>query len=573
MITYTKQKIFIIFWEVRIIFADFVIHFNKMGQLNQYTIPAMLSNSFSKYGTKQSLVFAGEENRTYLQLKEDIETVANQLIAVGITKGDKAVILSANMPNWGIAYFAIATIGAVVVPILPDFSVTEILNIIEHSDAKVIFVSENLLAKIKPLETDASKVIIQIETFEKILGPDTIERNTHENIPLVAVEEDDILSIIYTSGTTGKSKGVMLSHKNIIWDAEHGGSVHQITYKDRFLSLLPLSHTYENTIGLIYPVMYGSSVHYIKKPPTPSVLIPAMQTIKPTVMLTVPLIIEKIYKKQILPEFNKNIFIRVLYGISPIRLLLNKIAGKKLMKTFGGHLEFFGIGGAKLDEEVEKFLLDAKFPYSIGFGLTETAPLIAGSAPGVTRLGKIGPPMLGDEVKINQPDRKTGQGEIWIKGPNVMKGYYKEPALTKEVITEDGWFKTGDLGLFDKKGYLAFKGRLKNMIVSASGENIYPEEIESVINNFRNVVESLVIQRKGKLVALVRLNMEELEAQYQVFRDHADLYNKKLDELVEELRIYVNAHVNKFSQVQLILIQPEPFQRTPTQKIKRFLYS
>lgn len=264
---------------------------------------------------------------------------------------------------------------------------------------------------------------------------------------------------------------------------------------------------------------------------------------------------------------------KLLDSILPIRLFLNRIAGKKLKKTFGGELHFFGIGGAKLDGKVEQFLLEAKFPYSIGYGLTETAPLIAGAGPGITRLQTIGPAMPGVKLKINQPDQKTGQGEIWAKGPNVMKGYFKEPELTKEVLTDDGWFKTGDLGIFDKKGYLAFKGRLKNMIVSASGENIFPEDIESVINNFRHVVESLVIQRKGKLIALVLLNMEELEAQFQAFRDQADLYNEKLDELLEELQQYVNSHVNKFSQVQLILIQPEPFQRTPTQKIKRFPYS
>jgi long-chain acyl-CoA synthetase len=243
------------------------------------------------------------------------------------------------------------------------------------------------------------------------------------------------------------------------------------------------------------------------------------------------------------------------------------------MKTFGGELLFFGIGGAKLDAKVEKFLFEAKFPYSIGYGLTETAPLIAGTDSGVARLRTIGPAMPGVELKIHQPDPKTGEGEIWAKGPNVMIGYYKEPELTKEVITKEGWFKTGDLGMFDAKGYLAFKGRIKNMIVSSSGENIYPEEIESVINDFKNVLESLVIQRKGKLVALVLLNMEELDVQFHVMRDHADLFNHKLNELLEELQHYVNSRVNKFSQVQLVLIQREPFQRTPTQKIKRFLYS
>jgi len=545
-----------------------------MGQLNKYTIPEMLRNSFVKYSTSQSLVFVGEANRTYAQLENEINLVVIQLIKTGVTKGDKVVILSTNMPNWGITYFAVTTIGAIAVPILPDFSVTEISNIVEHSDSKVIYVSENLLTKVEQFKADPSKVIIRIETFEKISGPSVSDAEiSPESINSFSVEEDDLASIIYTSGTTGKSKGVMLTHKNLVWDAEHGGLIHSMSVTDRFLSLLPLSHTYENTLSLILPVMCGSSVHYLKKLPTPAVLIPALQTVKPTVIFTVPLIIEKIYTKQIKPKFYQNKFIRILYGITPIRLLLNRIAGKKLMKTFGGELLFFGIGGAKLDGKVERFLQEAKFPYSIGYGLTETAPLIAGTDAGLTRLNTIGPAMPGVELKINQPDPITGQGEVWAKGPNVMKGYYKEPALTKEVLTEDGWFKTGDLGHFDGKGYLAFKGRLKNMIVSASGENIFPEEIESVINDFENVIESLVVERKGKLVALVLLNMEELEIQYQSIRDQAELFNHKLDEIIAELQIYVNARVNKFSQVQLILVQPTPFERTPTQKIKRFLYS
>lgn len=545
-----------------------------MGQLNKYTIPAMLRNSFVKYSTSQSLVFVGEANRTYAQLENEINLVVIQLIKTGISKGDKVVILSTNMPNWGISYFAITTIGAIAVPILPDFSVTEISNIIVHSDSKVIFVSENLLTKIEQFKADPSKVIIRIESFEKISGPSASDADiSPESIYSFTVEEDDLASIIYTSGTTGKSKGVMLTHKNLVWDAEHGGLIHSMSVTDRFLSLLPLSHTYENTLSLILPVMCGSSVHYLKKLPTPAVLIPALQIVKPTIIFTVPLIIEKIYTKQIKPKFYQNKFIRILYGITPIRLLLNRIAGKKLMKTFGGELLFFGIGGAKLDGKVERFLREAKFPYSIGYGLTETAPLIAGTDAGFTRLCTIGPAMPGVELKINQPDSKTGQGEVWAKGPNVMKGYYKEPELTKEVLTEDGWFKTGDLGHFDGKGYLAFKGRLKNMIVSASGENIFPEEIESVINDFENVIESLVVERKGKLVALVLLNMEELEAQYHAILNQAELFNAKLDELLAELQKYVNSRVNKFSQVQLVLVQTKPFERTPTQKIKRFLYS
>ena len=545
-----------------------------MGQQKKYTIPAMLRNSFTKFSTNQSLVFVGEAYRTYAQLENDINHVVIQLIKMGVSKGDKVVILSSNMPNWGIAYFAITTIGAIAVPILPDFSVTEISNIIEHSESKVMYVSENLLPKIEQFNADPSKVIILIESFEEISGSEVSHPEiSPENLHPFTVEEDDLASIIYTSGTTGKSKGVMLTHKNLLWDAEHGGLIHEMTVNDRFLSLLPLSHTYENTLSPILPIMCGSSVHYLKKLPTPAVLIPALQTVKPTIIFTVPLIIEKIYTKQIKPKFSHNKFIRILYGIGPIRLLLNRIAGKKLMKTFGGELLFFGIGGAKLDGKVERFLHEAKFPYSIGYGLTETAPLIAGTDAFLTRLYTIGPAMPGVELKINQPDPKTGQGEVWAKGPNVMKGYYKDPILTKEVLTEDGWFKTGDLGSFDKKGYLSFKGRLKNMIVSASGENIFPEEIESVINDFENVIESLVVERKGKLVALVLLNMEELEVQYHALLNQAELFNAKLDELLAELQKYVNSRVNKFSQVQLILVQNKPFERTPTQKIKRFLYS
>jgi long-chain acyl-CoA synthetase len=244
------------------------------------------------------------------------------------------------------------------------------------------------------------------------------------------------------------------------------------------------------------------------------------------------------------------------------------------LKTFGGNLKFFGIGGAKLNKSVEKFLIEAKFPYAIGYGLTETSPLLAGSNPQKTVFDSTGPAIEGVELKINNPDENTGEGEIWAKGPSVMKGYYKEPEITAEVLTPDGWFKTGDLGVFDSDRNLLIKGRLKNMIVGASGENIYPEEIESVINNFRFVVESLVIQQKGKLVAYVHLNMEELEKKYQHLKqDMEDKYEEKKEELLIELKEYVNSQVNKFSQINRVVLQPVPFQKTATLKIKRFLYT
>ena len=545
----------------------------------------MLRNSFESYGQQISLVFVGEKNRTYADLSKEVVQLSQRLIDKGIRKGDKVALLSSNMPNWGISFFAITSIGAVAVPILPDFSENEIKNIISHSEARAIFISENLISRLGNDELDKFELAILVDNLENIIDK-AISGSADEK--QAEVDEDDLASIIYTSGTTGKSKGVMLTHRNIVWDAQQCATIQPIKSSDRFLSMLPLSHTFENTLGLLLPVMFGASVHYMKKPPTPSVMIPALKQVKPTIMLSVPLIIEKIFRKQIEPKFNSNFLIKELYTIAPVRKMLNKVAGKKLMKTFGGQVHFFGIGGAKLDGTVEKFLREAKFPYAIGYGLTETAPMIAGAGPFRTRWQAVGPVMEGVEMKINHPDTKTGEGEIWAKGPNVMKGYYKEPELTAEVITEDGWFKTGDLGAFDKDGYLHIRGRLKSMILGASGENIYPEEIESVINNFHHVLESLVIERKGRLVALVHLNMEELEAKYNHLREQAgqlreqagqlkeqaeQIYNQKIDELLIELKNYVNSRVNKFSQVQLVLVQTTPFERTPTQKIKRFLYA
>lgn len=237
-------------------------------------------------------------------------------------------------------------------------------------------------------------------------------------------------------------------------------------------------------------------------------------------------------------------------------------------------MKFFGVGGAKLNRKVEKFLIEAKFPYAIGYGLTETSPLIAGANASNTRLQAIGPCVMDAELKLNNPDPKTGEGEVWAKGPNIMQGYYKEPNLTKDVFSEDGWFKTGDLGAFDKDGYLSIRGRLKNMIVGQSGENIYPEEIESVINNFRHVVESVVVQQKGKLVAMVHFNREEIEERYKHLREDVTNYmDQKHEELRVELQAYVNSRVNKFSQVQLVILHQDPFVKTATMKIKRFLYA
>jgi len=555
----------------------------KNNEKSKLTILNLIKESVDKYAGKNSLVFAGEKNYTYRELGVDIEKVASLLSVLGVGKGDKVAVLSTNMPNWGVSFLAISVLGAVAVPILPDFHENEIKTIIEHSEAKIIFVSAGLYSNLSEESKKLVEHIILVDTFAIV--PENALVDELFNIPVslpekslanlwADVEEEDLASIIYTSGTTGNSKGVMLTHLNLAWTTQQCATLQVIKPEDRFLSVLPLSHTLENTVGFLLPLKYGASVHYLRKPPVPSVLLPAFQVVKPTIMLSVPLIIEKVFRAKIYPEFQKSAVISKLYSIAFFRKLLHKVAAKKLHKTFGGHLHFFGIGGAKLDPTVERFLMEGGFPYAIGYGLTETSPLLAGAVGKNRKLGSTGIAMEGVQLRIANADPLTGEGEIQAKGLNVMRGYYKAPETTKEVFTEDGWFKTGDRGCFDKENKLYIKGRIKTMIVGASGENIYPEEIESVINKMRFVMESLVIEKKGKLVAMIHLNMEEIEQNFKLMKSEAQQFmHDKAEEILKEIHKKVNEEVNKFSRIQQVIWQPNPFEKTPTKKIKRFLYA
>lgn len=545
-----------------------------MSQKTEFTFPDLLAETVKKHGSRPSLGFAGEEAITYNQLNSAVLSVSAFLEQLGIVPGTRVAILSTNMPNWGITYLAIVNMGAVVVPILPDFSSAEIDNVLTHAGVAAIFVSAGLRPKLSGITTDTLRYQVQIEDFTVIQPPKSLAGYKPNAKPTgrYTINENLLATIIYTSGTTGKSKGVMLTHKNICFTAYKGRSVEPLNENDRFLSVLPLSHTYENTIGLMLPLVSGSSVYYLSKPPTPSVLLPALKAVRPTAMLTVPLIIEKIYHSRIKPALHKNRLTRMLYALPPTRRLMNRLAGKKLMAIFGGELKFYGIGGAKLSATVENFLIEARFPIAIGYGLTETAPLLAGSNPRNHRYQTTGPTLEGVTLKIHQPDPVSGEGEIWAKGPNVMKGYYREPALSKQVLTDDGWFKTGDLGAFDADGFLNIKGRKKNVIVGANGENIYPEDIESVINNFRFVNESLVVEQQGKLVALVHFNRDDIEAFYQSVKDELHDMEERCEQLRKELHQFINARLNRNSQIQAVVNHIQPFQKTATQKIKRFLY-
>jgi len=383
---------------------------------------------------------------------------------------------------------------------------------------------------------------------------------------------ESVAVILYTSGTTGHSKGVVLTHGNLVSNAHSGVATIPVHETDRFLSVLPMSHTYECTVGLIIPILSGSAVYFLQKPPTPRTLLPAMEQVKPTVMNVVPLIIEKIYKKRIQPKLAAKGIVGAVLKLGPARRKVSRIAGKKLMEAFGGEVRCLCIGGAALSPEVESFLADSGVPYAIGYGMTEAAPLLAGVGQDRQRFRAIGPPVPGVELRIDDPDPETGEGEILAKGPNIMREYYKAPRDTEDTFTADGWLKTGDLGMFDADGYLYIKGRLKNVIIGPSGENIYPEEIESVINSHEYVVESLVYEAEGQVCARIHLNYEALDEAFGVNTMIESEVRARVEAVLEQVRKESNTKVSSFAKVARVREQVEPFDKTPTHKIKRFVY-
>lgn len=544
--------------------------------MEKYTISSLLSGSVKNYGDRPALSWVGDgESISYSTMGAKISSLAGKLEAFDIKKGDKVAIIGESSPYWGITFLATVCLGAVAVPILPDFHVDEVLNIIKHSESKIAFVSER---QSKRLTEELQKIDIPVFKMDTLEGSSDLPNESPTRSVCFPgqesrVEEKDLATIIYTSGTTGSSKGVMLSHKNLSWMVAMAKTIQPIHYTDRFLSVLPLAHTYENSIGFLLPISQGAAIYYLKKQPTPSVLLEGLKIVKPTILLTVPLIIEKIYRKQVLPKFNKKKLTRVLFKFVPTRKVLNYLAGRKLKKVFGGSVHFFGIGGAKLDSEIEKYLREARFPYAIGYGLTESSPMLAGCNPQNTRMESTGPAMTGVTLRLDNVNPKTGEGELVAKGEGIMQGYYKNPEATKAAFTEDGWLRTGDLAKIDKKGNVYIRGRIKNVILGRNGENIYPEEIESVINGIEGVEESLVIQKQGKIVAMVNMNLQELENTIIRLNEKiVQVRNDKVDELLLEIQKFVNSRVNRFSQVQLVVLHAEPFEKTPTKKIKRYLY-
>ncbi|MBQ6253633.1 MAG: AMP-binding protein [Bacteroidales bacterium] len=529
------------------------------------TLSKLFEMATDTYGGRPLSRFVdGGQEYTYESFKHKCLELSQRFNRFGISAGDKVGILSNNMPNWTVAMFSCVPFGRVTVPILPDSSESEVTNILTHSECKAIFVSKRLLKIISDEVRDRLTLVIDIETFEFIKKDDnafTCEGRSSEP------QADDLASIIYTSGTSGNAKGVMLSHRNFCQNIIAAYHAQPAGKRDRWLSILPMSHTYEMAFSVLYPLFVGGCVYYIKKPPTPSILMGAMKKVRPTIMCSVPLIIEKIYRNSVSPTIEKSRTLSWMRRKAP--WLLYFLVGRKVYNAFGGKLKFFGIGGSKLDPTVEEFLLKARFPYAIGYGLTETAPLITNACVGKTAVGSIGVPAYNVEVRLQNVDPATGEGEIVAKGDNVMLGYYRDPERTRAALTDDGWFRTNDLACMDSKGRYYIKGRLGNMIVGPSGENIYPEEIEQVINNMRGVNESLVIERDGKLVALVKFDEDVID--WNVIEKEEKLF-ENIESLKKSVMEYVNKRVGKQSNIGEVDVMKEDFEKTATQKIRRFKY-
>jgi long-chain acyl-CoA synthetase len=559
-------------------------------ELEKLTVKCLLERTFEQYGSLPSIASVEEQPIVYLQLKQQIQDAAGALIARGIKKGDRVAIMGENCPNWVVAYLALTSMGAVAVPILTGFPDTDTRHILRNSEAQGIFIEPKQRQKLEGMDDSTLKFICDLENMEyedrqkphvgfigKTLAlfkrgrpKNAADAEAQADVP--EPEPDDLAVIIYTSGTTGHSKGVMLSHRNIVFDVVNGIERFPINANDRFLSILPLAHTFEATGSMLCPIAIGASIYYMRGLPTPQKLLAAMEVVKPTAVLTVPLVIDKIFRKKILPQIQNKLIINKLYALAFFRKKLHQVAGKKLVQSFGNKLRFFMFGGASLNEDVEIFLRDAGISYSTGYGMTETAPIMTINPFGHVKVGSCGKPIPGIEMSIHEADAQSGIGEIIVRGPIVMSGYYKNPDATAEVFLKGGWLKTGDLGFFDAEGYLFINGRCKNVIIGPSGENIYPEAIEQKILQEPYFQEAVVFEDNGRLLVKAYLDYDVLDREFERNKLNDAEARKLTEDILEQARQRINTQLPAFSQINRIFEHPEPFEKTPTNKVKRYLY-
>ena len=530
--------------------------------------------AFVDYGEKKQY--------THGEVAQQVRRLHKLFRLLGIQPGDKIAIASRNCSNWVVSYMAILSYKAVAVTLLQDFKAEDLARLVEHSDSKMLIVGPYVWRELQHQQLPALQAIMSMDDFsfihlaepykgnvEHVMTEEsTLTENTFFSLVQDGEIDIDSLALInYTSGSTGSPKGVMISHRSLSNNVENGQHILPVEPGQRVVSMLPLAHMFGQLADFLYPFSAGATIYYLTKAPTPSILLKAMADVKPYLVATVPLVIEKIHKKKLDPLLSKTV-LKIFWHTPGIMNIIRGHVKKSLVKAFGGQVRYFLCGGAAMNPVVEKCLMDIHFPLSIGYGMTETGPLIGGNPPKYFKRRSCGVPVANMEVKIdmtnvdNEEALKNGIGEILVRGANVMLGYYKNEEATKAVFTEDGWMRTGDLGYMDKKKNIFIKGRSKTMILGASGQNIYPEEIEDKLNNQEAVGESLVIEREGKLIALVF--PDETLTQKMTLEDIERIMKANLEKL--------NNLIPSYSKVSNIEVQDKPFEKTPKKSIKRFLY-
>ena len=542
----------------------------------------ILEASFKKNWNSPALSDFKGVTLYYRDVARRIEKLHIIFNTCGVQKGDKIAICSRNQANWGVVFLACITYGAVPVPILHEFKPGNVHHIVNHSDSRVLFVGDMVWENLAESEMPDLEAIIQINDFSLLCS-----RNEHitetrehlnemfgkkypksfgpEDLNYYQEESGDQLAMInYTSGTSGFSKGVMIPYRALLSNVLFGQEVvPMINNKSNVVSMLPTAHMYGMMFEFLFEMTVGAHVHFLTRVPSPRIIMEAFATIQPDVIISVPLIIEKIYKQKLQPILNKT-SMKVLLNLPLIDQMLQEKMKNELVKTFGGKFYEIIVGGAAFNKEADEFFNKIGFPYTVGYGMTECAPIISYAAWDKAKLfscGKAAPRM---EIRIASPDPVNVPGEIQVKGANVMLGYYKNEEATAESFTEDGWMRTGDMGVIDEDGYLFIKGRCKSMILGPSGQNIYPEEIESAINTMPYVIESLVIDSNGKLVALIYPDMELAGKDGM---DKAAVLKK-----MEENIAAVNVDMPNYSKIAGVKLVPEEFEKTPKKSIKRYMY-
>ena len=519
-------------------------------------------NAFSDYSTNK--VF------TYGDVGSMIIDMHSSFKKIGIHRGDKIALCGPNSSNWAIIYLSVLTYGGVVVPVLVDFTSEDIVSIVKDSGSKVLFLDEAVFKSISDHDIDFITNIFHITNFKSLLGNSDfglVSNNTKiskEDFNLDMIENDELASLIYTSGTTGFSKGVMINHNALSSNVRFARENMYLDPGNDMLSFLPLAHVFGCLFDFLFPFTRGVYIRFLTQLPTPQVLLEALAEVKPHLILSVPLVIEKIYYKKIKPMIDKPMMKKLL-RVPIVSSLIKHSICKKLTESFGGRFIMIIVGGSALNEEAESFFQSIGFKITVGYGMTECAPLV-GYAPPSDHLprscGKIVDTL---EIKIDSDDPYNTVGEIMVKGNNVMVGYYKNPKATSEALSKDGWFRTGDLGVINKDGVIFIRGRSKNMLLGASGQNIYPEEIESKLNNMPYVLESLIVQRGEKLHVIIYPDIDLLKANNIV--EETDM-----KDLFEQTRLEFNKLIPNYSSISSFSLIDNEFDKNATKKIRRFLY-